>query len=214
MQRSELTEVLKKYLPEKAVEQCASWIVMKNIHLRISRNRSSKYGDYRPLEKGKGHRITVNYDLNPYAFLITFIHEVAHLNTYVKCRHYHEPHGKEWKQEFSYLLHDFMLQGIFPDDIAMALSKYIRNPSASSCTDHDLLRILKKYDVHQKNGEIMHLEDLPEQSLFRLYLSRSKLIFRKGPMIRKRFHCIEVATSREYYVSPLAEVKKITNENF
>lgn len=158
-----------------------------------------------PLKPGQGHRITVNHNLNPYSFLITFIHEVAHLHTYNNFRHFHEPHGKEWKNEFSYLLNDFILKGIFPDDIRMALNKYIANPVASSCTDLNLFRSLKKYDrdAHQ----VIHVEDIPENTLFKLSNSRSKLVFKKGKLIRSRFHCIEVKSNRVYCVSPMAEIQ-------
>jgi SprT protein len=204
MTRENISAVLSKYLPEPAVEICTYWVVQKNIHLKITRGRASKYGDYRPLDLGKGHRITVNHDLNPYSFLITFVHEVAHLHTFVKYKRYHEPHGREWKSEFSTLLSDFIIRGIFPEDIKIALSSYIQNPAASSCSDHNLLRTLKKYDERQEN--VIHLEDLPENTIFSLNQSRSGLVFKKGHKIRRRFHCIEVKTKRVYFVSPLAEV--------
>jgi hypothetical protein len=204
MSREKISTILSKYLPPSAIECCTSCIIQKNIHLKITKGRSSKYGDYRPLEKGRGHQITVNHDLNPYAFLITFIHEVAHLEAYVKFKHSHEPHGKEWKSEFRSLLSDFIIQGIFPDDIKNSLLNYIKNPTASSCTDHNLLRVLKSYD--SRADHILHLEDLPENSVFSLHQSRGGLLFKKGHKIRRRFHCIEIHSNRIYFVSPLAEV--------
>jgi SprT protein len=208
MSRESITSVLQKYLPQPAVEECTSWIVQKNIHLKITRGRASKYGDYLPLAPGKGHRITVNHNLNPYAFLITFVHEVAHLHAFVKFKHYHEPHGKEWKNEFRVLLNDFIIKGIFPEDIKSALDNYILNPAASSCSDHNLLRTLKKYDKNSE--EILHLEDIPEDAHFSLHLSHPGRIFKKGHKIRRRFHCIEIKSNRVYFVSPLAEVKAIS----
>ncbi len=207
MSRENISVILSKYLPPQAVELCTSWIIQKNIHLKLTRGRSSKYGDYLPLAPGKGHRITVNHDLNHYAFLITFVHEVAHLEAFVKYKRYHEPHGKEWKNEFRILLSEFILMGIFPVDIQSALSNYLRNPAASSCSDHDLLRTLKKYD--KAGGEIIHLENIPENAVFALSQSRSGQIFKKGHKLRRRFHCIEVNSNRVYFVSPLAEVTVI-----
>jgi SprT protein len=196
--------VLAKYLPAAAVAQCAAWIVQKNIHLRITRGRASKFGDYRPLPPGKGHSITVNHDLNQYAFLITFVHEVAHLNTFVSFRHRHEPHGKEWKSEFRNLITLFLVNRIFPDDIERALARYIRDPAASSCQDDQLMRALKKYDAHK--DDVHYLEDLEKESVFVLHQSRPGQVFRKGHRIRKRFHCVEINTGRVYFVSPMAEV--------
>jgi SprT protein len=202
-----IKEILLKYLPEPVVDDCATWIIKKNIHLRITRGRASKFGDYKPLPPGKGHHISVNHDLNPYAFFITFVHEVAHLETYNKYKRNHDPHGKEWKYEFRELLKDFMQKGVFPDDIKTALNSYILNPAASSCSDHDLLRALRKYD--KKAEDIFHLEDLPAESLFTMHQSRAGYIFKKGHRIRSRFHCIEMKTNRIYFVSPLAEVKQV-----
>ena len=184
MSREKITSVLAKYLPHPAVETCTSWIIQKNIHLKLTKGRSSKFGDYMPLPSGKGHRITVNHDLNSFAFLITFVHEVAHLEAYNKFHHRHEPHGKEWKTEFRELLSSFILNGIFPEDIRSALSIYISDPAASSCTDHNLFRVLKKYD--DQSAGIIFLEDLPDNSLFMMHQSRSGQVFKKGHKIRKR----------------------------
>lgn len=204
MSREKISTILSKYLPASTIEQCTGWIIQKNIHLKITRGRASKFGDYLPLGKGKGHRITVNHDLNQYAFLITFVHEVAHLHTHVNYTHRYEPHGKEWKHEFRLLLSDFIEQKVFPSDIEGALLSYVRNPAASSCSDMNLFRVLKKYD--QRPEQVFHLEELPEAAEFSLFQSRAGLVFRKGARIRTRFHCIEIHSKREYFVSPLAEV--------
>ena len=205
MSREKISAILSKYLPEPAVDDCTTMVIQKNIHLKITKGRLSKYGDYRPLNSGQGHRITVNHDLNPYSFLITFIHEVAHLQTFVKFKQYHVPHGKEWKNEFRILLSDFIIRGVFPGDIKIALARYVQDPAASSCSDHNLLRTLRKYD--QRENDLAHLEDLPEHAIFSLYQSRSSLVFKKGHKIRSRFHCIEINSKRVYFVSPLAEVQ-------
>jgi hypothetical protein len=205
MSKEGIAKVISKYLPANTVDTCTNWIVEKNIHLRITRGRASKYGDYKPDEEGNGHRISVNHDLNPYSFLITFTHEVAHLHCFTKYRHRHEPHGKEWKNEFAILLNDFIRLKIFPEDIELALRNYVRNPAASSCSDQNLHRVLKKYNPVGEE-QVMHLEELESGTNFCLYQSRSGLVFRKGEKKRTRFECIEVRSKREYLVSGLAEV--------
>lgn len=205
MSQESIAGVLQKYIPEGAVTICCRWIIHYNIHVRITRGRASKYGDYRPLKESGAHQITINHDLNPYAFLITFVHEVAHLLAEKKYKRRIAPHGIEWKNEYSCLL-DFLLnRNLFPGDLVTALKAYMKDPAASSCSDHDLLRALRKYDK-KDSLNIQHLEDLPANALFRLHSSRPGLIFRKGDQIRTRFHCTEMTTRREYYVSPLAEV--------
>ncbi len=205
MSKEGISKVLAKYIPETCVELCTSWIVEKNIHLRITRGRASKYGDYKPLENGEGHHISVNHDLNPYSFLITFTHEVAHLHCFTKYRYRHDPHGKEWKHEFRLLLTDFIQKNIFPPDIEKALLNYARNPAASSCNDQQLHRVLKKYDDQGENP-VIHLEELSAGTEFSIHQSRSGLVFRKGEKRRTRFHCIETKSKRAYLVSGLAEV--------
>jgi SprT protein len=187
--------------------------VEHRIKVNITKSRASKYGDYRPPQMGKGHHITINHDLNQYAFLITFVHEVAHLTCEIRFRRSIDPHGREWKQEFQFLLSRFLHQHIFPEDVLKAVKSYISNPSASSCSDLDLQRTLKKYDL-KKEETLIHVEDLPHRSIFELQQSRKKLVLIKGEKRRTRFHCVEVGTAREYLVNPLAEAKPVkTSEN-
>ncbi|HQW00203.1 MAG TPA: SprT-like domain-containing protein [Bacteroidia bacterium] len=211
MSRHKIAAVLSNYIPEATVDECTSWIIQKNIHLKITKGRASKFGDYKPLEKGKGHHISVNHDLNKYAFLITFVHEVAHLHTYTKYPFRHEPHGKEWKNEFRNLLGNFVVRRVFPEDISNALTSYLRNPAATSCSDHNLFRTLKKYDLKESGEEVFHLEELSTNSKFALYQSRSGMIFQKGEKMRTRYRCLELTTKRHYFVSGLAEVTRVEN---
>ena len=170
--------------------------------------RASKLGDYKPVRGRFSHEITVNHDLNPYSFLITFVHEVAHLLAESRGKGRIAPHGPEWKQVFAQMLSHFDGQGVFPHDITGALRSYIRNPAASSCSDHALLRALRRYDP--QDSAVQHLEDLPPQAIFSLHASRSGHVFRKGKKIRTRFHCLELNSRKEYYVSALAEVIRAT----
>jgi len=183
--------------------------VRLNIHLRITKSRASKYGDYRPARGTDAHIITVNHNLNQYSFLITFIHEVAHLVCEKKYSRFAAPHGREWKHEYSALLNFFLLKNIFPADVEMALRQYVKDPAASSCTDENLLRVLKSYDRSEKE-KVTFLEELPHGSLFRL--NSSKLTFVKGHLMRKRFQCFEYSSRAEYRVSALAEVTPLEAE--
>lgn len=191
---------MKKYIPEKAVEPIAEWIYRFDFKLKIKRSRSTKYGDYRPPLKGLNHQITVNNDLNRYAFLVTLVHEIAHLSNWNKFGEKVKPHGEEWKAEFRMLMRPFLDEHIFPADVIATLNSYLRNPSASSCTDLNLQRVLKKYNTR---ADAVYLEQLPEGSLFR---TPNNKFFRKGKRIRKRYLCDEVRTKRQYLFSPVAEV--------
>jgi SprT protein len=203
VENQSLKEVLSKYIPADAVAICADWIVHLNIHLRITKSRASKYGDYRPHPDKNGHIITVNHDLNQYSFLLTFIHEVAHLNCQKKYSRFAMPHGKEWKHEFSTLLKFFLTKDIFPSDVRHAIHHYMHDPAASSCTDEHLSRTLKKYN---KGENTLHLEELPRDAVFRLQSDARKLLLKKGERMRKNFRCYSIDSKKEYWVNPLAEV--------
>src|SRR5690554_6336368 len=88
--------ILEKYMPAQAAELIAQWIAETSCQFKITGSRKSKFGDYRPPFGGKGHRISVNHDLNPYAFLITTVHEFAHLHTWHEHKNKVQPHGPNW----------------------------------------------------------------------------------------------------------------------
>jgi SprT protein len=209
MSNDKLSEILSKYVPPEAVSVCTGWIVRLNIHLRITKSRASKFGDYRPARGTDAHVITVNHNLNQYSFLITFIHEVAHLVCEKKYSRFAAPHGREWKHEYSVLLNFFLSKNIFPHDIEAALRHYVKDPAASSCTDENLLRTLKRYDSHEKQ-KVTFLEDLPKGCMF--VLNSSKKVFVKGTLMRKRYQCFEMHSKVEYRVSALAEVTPVEVE--
>ena len=191
--------ILEKYLPKDSVETIYSWIQQYNIHFKISRKRSSKLGDYRPPQNGKGHHITVNHDLNNYAFLITLVHEIAHLLTWEKHRNKVKAHGKEWKDAYRELMIPFMEMDIFPEDVQAAMQSYLHKSYASSGTDLKLSRTLQKYD----SDPGLTLEALEEGSVFQLPNGRT---FKKGPLIRKRYRCVSLDNKRIYLVNPLVKV--------
>jgi SprT protein len=206
MQRSTIEKIISKYLPEQSVEFCTELIIRHKVKLKITRSRSSRYGDYTPPQNGSGHIITVNHNLNKYFFLLTFIHEMAHLVCHEKYSRRISPHGVEWKNEFIRLLEPLSAQKFFPPDLVHAIHRYMNNPSASSCSDINLMRALKKHD-EEKGSNVFHLEDLPQDSVFRFREEKSSIEYRKGEKMRKRFKCIEIKSQALYFVSPVAEVE-------
>lgn len=201
------SEILKKYLPETSVDLIAEWIVKFDFKLKIKRERSTRLGDYTSPRNGLNHIITINHNLNKYAFLITLVHEVAHLVTYNQHRNSVNPHGKEWKQNFQHLIQPFLTPEIFPLEVFAALRKYMQNPAASSCSDVQLLRTLK---LHDENTDTVFLEYLPHNAIFLFNGSR---IFQKGEKIRKRFKCREISTGAIYLFNPLVEVELFENSS-
>jgi hypothetical protein len=201
------SEILKKYLPEQSVGLIAQWIVEFDFKLKIKRERSTRLGDYTAPYNGLNHTITINHNLNKYSFLITLVHEIAHLVTYNEHRNTVLPHGKEWKQNFQKLMQPFLTTDIFPLEVFAALRDYLKNPAATSCTDIQLLRVLK---LHDEDTGTLFLERLPADSLF---LYNGSKIFKKGEKIRKRIKCVEIKSGATYLFNPLTEVQVFESTN-
>jgi len=196
---------LQNYLPEAAASPVLALLQQYKVHLTITKERKSVLGDYRHAHQNAAHRISVNGNLNPYAFLITLVHELAHLVTFLQYGHRVQAHGREWKQVYKMLLTRFLEMHIFPADILSSLQSSLHNLPASSCADEGLMRVLRRYD--EKEEGMLLVEELPEGALF--VLDDGK-IFKKGQRLRKRFQCTEVKTGKLYLFSPIYEVKKVS----
>ncbi len=195
---------LANYLSESSFDLIVKYLHQYKVHLTVTRERKTVLGDYRNPFYGTNHRISINGNLNKFSFLITLIHELAHLLTFERFGHKVQPHGKEWKQLYASLLRGFTKEKIFPDNISHALQKSFDNPAASSCADADLMRVLLKYDKKKEN--MFLLEELQTGDKFILKDGR---IFIRGEKLRKRYQCAEINKKQVYLFSPVYEVKKI-----
>ena len=200
---------LQQYLPADTSDAVFSYLQQYKVHLTITKERKSILGDYRHRTHHANHRISVNGNLNKYSFLVTLLHELAHLLNFEKNSGRVPAHGTEWKMIYGQLLKQFLqpVSGnkIFPPDIEKELLQSLKNPAASSCAEEGLLRVLRKYDAPKSNHHL--LEELLPDTLFRINDGR---IFKKGEKLRKRFKCREVATGKFYLFSPVYEVEVIS----
>lgn len=194
--------IIGKYVPEKAVEKVLYYLHEYKIHLIIRRERKSILGDYRPAHQGKPHTISVNCNLNPYHFLITYIHELAHLLTHIQHGRKVMPHGPEWKQRFSRLLEEFIQLKLFPHDVELALYRSMNNPAASTCSDPHLYKILRAHDGDKLT---IMVEKLPIGSHFK---TEKGTRFRLEAKRRTRYECIEMDTQKKYLFPGIYEVYK------
>lgn len=195
---------LSEYLPEGAACIIARWIDEYKCDFRIAGKRSSKLGDYRPRHKGLNHRISVNYNLNPYGFLITTVHEFAHLLTWNEYKSSVKPHGQEWKRNFKKMMQPFLEIEIFPQHLKNEINSYLINPSASSCTDINLFRAIQEYNAPDPGGlKVLLIENIPCDTTFMVRNGRK---FKKLEKMRKRYKCIELVTGRFYLFHPMAEI--------
>ncbi|MBX3254224.1 MAG: SprT-like domain-containing protein [Chitinophagaceae bacterium] len=192
---------LNSFLPPGAYDRVMQYLLQFKVHLTITRERKSVLGDYRFAVNGKNHRISVNGNLNPYSFLITLLHELAHLVAFVRFGNRIASHGKEWKQTYGEILHQFLQLNIFPADLAREITITMQRPAAGSCAEDGLLRVLRKYD--EKKDDKQLVEDIEPGSLFATDDGR---VFRRGEQLRKRIRCLEVKTGKIYLFSPVYDV--------
>ncbi len=193
-------QVLSKYLPNDFVPYISELIMQCDVKFKIVAPRRTKLGDFKAKgDKSNKSQITINGDLNPYAFLITTLHELAHLYTFNKYKYKVRPHGREWKKEFSILLNPILMHDALPKELKIALEKSIQNLKASSCSDIHLSRALKKYDPSKRT---VTLEELDENTRF----SINKKTYLKGKLRRTRYLCKEMSSGKSYLIHALTEV--------
>ncbi len=196
-----MRELLAKHVPAAAVDYCHHLWLNYPFQLKLKKKRSSKLGDYTFKRSENKHLITVNADLNAYTFLITYLHEVAHLVVAVKYKGRQQPHGAEWKKEFAAISQPVLNTNIFPVELLRILQAYFKNPRASSYSYHPLASALKEYDTSPKTTII----DINDGSYFRI----NKKVFQKGLLRRTRYLCREVGTGKKYLISKSAEVEVV-----
>jgi len=195
---------LNSFLPAGTYNAVEEYLRFYKIHLTVTKHRKSILGDYRHRTHFSNHRISINGSLNKYAFLITLLHEIAHLLTFEKHSNRVMAHGAEWKTIYASLLKQFVENKIFPADIEKELLSSLKNPAASSCAEDDLIRVLRKYDTNTNGYRLV--EEIPVNSLFKLDDGK---VFKKGEKQRKRFKCEEMRTGKIYLFSPVYEVEMI-----
>ncbi len=194
---------LASFLPEGSFEDVVGYLHHYKVHLTVTKRRKTVLGDYRHPFLGANHRITVNSNLNKYEFLITLLHELAHLLTFEQHKNRVEAHGKEWKNNYSRLLISFIQKKLFPPDIEKALQHSVINPAATANGETALILALRKYDLAKREG-YFHIAEIPVGSIFQ---TDDKRIFKKGEKRRSRYTCTEIKTGLKYTFSPVYEVK-------
>ena len=198
-----MEKTLRKYLPENAVSYVRELLRKYPVRFVISKPRKTKLGDYRFNPGKELSRISVNGNLNKYAFLITTIHEFAHHTSMTKYGRSIQPHGQEWQNEYRKLMLPVLDLDVFPNDLEQVVLNSLIKVKASSCSDHHLSRVLLKYD-ETNDGRIL-LEELSKDIQFEL----NGKILTKGNLRRTRYVCFEDSTRKTYLVHKLAKVKTL-----
>ena len=189
---------ISSFLPKQSYKKINNWLLSFDCKVIITNPRQTKLGDYRSPCMGGNHKISINNNLNKYAFLITLTHEIAHMMIWEKYKNNVKPHGNEWKEMFRKLMINFI--PIFPSDIQQCLAIHLKNPKSSSSSDYTLVKTLRKYD----KNPMLTIADIPDGSIF---LTTNGKRYIKEKKIRKRFQCKSLDNNRTYLFNPLAEVQ-------
>lgn len=204
-------------MPTGAGEYCHRLWQQYGFDLRVVRPRQSRLGDFRVLPDGRT-QITVNRNLNPYAFLITYIHEVAHADVNQQRRAWTRwaqlrrkritPHGEAWQTAFQRLMLPLLAETVFPDFILKPLVAYMAKPAATTAAHPALMLALRQADRQMSEDaqpDRVLLSDVPEGQSFRF----AKKTYVRGTLRRKRIVCKEVATGKSYAILSHAWVETV-----
>lgn len=202
----QLKKIFESHIPAASIPYCIELWQKAPFSFKVQKPRTSKLGDFRYRNDRKIQTITINSDLNPFQFLLTYIHEVAHLHTFEKFGSSLSPHGNEWKKEFQNLMWPLLNNSVFPNDILIPLRHHMKSPAASSSRDLFLVKEMSKYDsqIESISDQIFLSDLLPGKEFL---LSGRK--FKKGETRRTRVLCEEVDSGRKFLVSRLAKVKPV-----
>ena len=194
-------QVLEQYLPDATLPFLKKWFANHSIHIRITKNRDSKLGDYRKLPDNS-HQITINSTLDKQLFFFVLTHELAHLLAFENYGHRISAHGPEWKETFREMLLESL--GIYTDDLQLILKKFSKSPKANFMASPDLVRY---FHIETEDDETSFVETLVDGQIFEYKSNRYQLLEKK----KKLYLCIELNTNKKYLFRPLARVKKLNN---
>ena len=201
MDKIEIRRKLSEYLPAECLKMVENLLEDCPVSIKTVRPRKTKLGDYRPPGRNTAcHRITLNSGLNPSAFLLVLLHEIAHLQVWQVHKNTVKQHGIEWSNAYKKLLHTFFNSGVFSGYSKQRLAGYLRNPVLKPG-----LCYLMMLEVDDSKRNALRVEDLPMNAVFVL-LSGRKL--RKLSLIRKRYRCMDISSKKIYSVHPQAVVEK------
>jgi SprT protein len=191
--------VFQKHFPENVADYAFQLWQENTFFFKITRSRTSKLGDFRYSGKDKPYQITVNGDLHPFQFTITYLHEVAHLLAHKKFGNKIDPHGHEWKSEFKALMLPVVRAEVFPPALKLEVIRHFQNPKASVSADPRLQFVLRRFTGEQTKPILSEIR-LGQKFEFQ------QRIFTKLEDRRTRVLCLEEASQRKYLISKVVEV--------
>lgn len=188
-------KLIEQFLPANTAEYVLGLLKKYPVKFKIVKPRKTKLGDFKASSQTGNCQITINNNLEPLNFLITTLHEIAHLYNWKEYGRSIAPHGKEWKQQYISLFQPILNPKVLSEKELSILKQHLSNPKASSSADTSLSNYFKKPNS-------TYVNDLQIGDLFKL----NGKTFSIDKKLRTRFLCTEVKSQRKYYVNGLATV--------
>lgn len=195
-------DYLSNFLPDNAFSWIKPYLKLYKIDLKITPERQSKLGDYMFHPQENRHKISINGTLNKYEFFFTFIHELAHLITFVHYEYRVEAHGKEWKSIFKTLLQDSI--HYFPNSLQKMILQHFEKMKSAQCFDTKLYLEFKKYDEKKR----LYIHMLQPGDIFTIKSGEKFLLINKR---RTRYLCENISTKKQYLFPALYEITSFQN---
>ncbi len=192
-------ETLKSYLPENALSFLKIWFADYPIHIKITRNRNSKLGDYRKMPD-QSHQITINSTLEPDLFFFVLTHELAHLIAFEKFGRRISAHGNEWKTTFAQMILESL--EIYPQELQLILKKFSKSPKANFMSSSDLVRYFH-FDQLKEDEVFMESLQIGDRFMYR------EDAYKVEEKRKKLYLCINSTNAKKYLFKPLAKVQKV-----
>lgn len=200
------TDFLAPYIPQSALAMVAEQLAKYKVRVVITNPRKSKHGDYRAHHRGHRHQISINGNLNSYAFLETLLHEYAHLLVNEQYGRRVQSHGIEWQDMYRQVLQPYLAANVFPADVAAVIQHHTQKTTIGACNSPEMTKVFKQYDPPPKQGEqalSVALETLPYYTCFK---NKDGKVFVKCQLKRTKYICIELTTGYVWTFNALADV--------
>ena len=190
------------YIPPAAKPYCSALGQKYDFTFVLKKKRATKLGDFRHDRLHDRFIISVNSNLNPYQFLLTFIHELAHLQVALVHPRSAKAHGREWKTAFTALMQPLLHEEVFPAGLLPVVRQHMQNPKAAAGSDPRLWNALQAHNPHPNGRQLATLADGDR------FIFRHKQFTRLHKK-RTRYLCKEVKGNRLYLIPGIAEVELV-----
>ena len=195
-------EGLSSHIPPGGLPLISDWLKEVPIVIKIKNTRRTKLGDYKFDRQSNRHQISIDKELDPYAFFFVLTHEIAHLKANQKFGNKVKSHGNEWKIIFGNML--IQTLEVYTEELKPFILNHARSPKASVGADKFLFQKLFLNEIHREKL----VENIQENQKFRI----GKRVFQRGAKRKIRYICKELKTGRMFLVNGQAIVDEIIKE--